>query len=245
MGLENQPRALVMHVKNGRQHVHATYSRIDENGKAISDSWNYWHHEKAARDIEKLLGLEKTQGVFIDRTGKRPERTPSQAAIQQAERLKLDFKQIKTEVLQLFQYADNGHAFVAALESEGFKLAHGDQDCYVIVDPSGGVHSLLRLVDVKADLLRATLRDHSLQNLPSVQAARSAQQIQQQAASVEKQRAKIELSSGIQNEKQAAKSFTLAERIQKTQQERLNQREKRERGEVIQLDYGLGLSRQR
>jgi len=249
MGFENQPRVIVLHENKGRRHIHVVYSRMDENGHAIPDSWNYVHHEKAAREIEKILGLEKTQGVFIDRKGQRPERTPSQAAIQQAERLKLDLKQIKTEVRKLYQYSDNGHAFVAALESEGFKLAHGDQDCYVIVDKVGGVHSLLRVVDVKADLLRATLRDYSLQNLPSVQAAQSAQQIRQQAASVEKQEAKIELYSGIQNEKQAAKSLTLAERIQKTQQERLNQRENRERGEAIKLDYdsgrGLGLNRQR
>ena len=119
----------------------------------------------------------------------------------------------------------------------------GDQE--LDVDKVGGVHSLLRVVDVKADLLRDTLRNYSLQNLPSVQAAQSAQQIRQQAASVEKQEAKIEIYSGIQNEKQGAKPLTLAERIQKTQQERLNQREKRERGEAIQLDYGLGLNRQR
>jgi hypothetical protein len=249
MGFENQPRVLVMHEKNGRQHLHVVYSRMDENGHAISGSWNYLHHEKSAREIERTLGMEKTQGVFIDRTGKRPERTPSHAAIQQAERLKLDLNHIKTEVRQLYQCSDNGNAFVAALESEGYKLARGDLGSHVLVDRFGGVHSLLRLVDVKADVLRATLRDYNLQNLPSVQAAQSAQQIRQQAASVEKQEAKIDLYSGIQNEKQVAKPLTLAERIQKTRQERLNQRGNWERGEAIKLDYdsgrGLGLNRQR
>ena len=98
MGFGKQPRVIVLHENKGRQHFHIVYSRMDENGHAIPDSWNYRHHEKAAREIERELGMEKTQGVFIDRTGKRPERTPSQAAIQQAERLKLDLKQIKTEV---------------------------------------------------------------------------------------------------------------------------------------------------
>jgi hypothetical protein len=221
MGFENQPRVIVLHENKGRQHFHIVYSRMDENGHAIPDSWNYPDHEKAAREIEKILGLEKTQGVFIDLNGERPERTPSQAAIQQADRLNLDLKQIKTEVAKLYQYADNGHAFVAALESEGYKLARGDLGSYVIVDKVGGVHSLLRFVDVKADQLRNTLRDYSLQNLPSVQAAQSEQRLRQQAASVEKQKAPIELYSEIQNEKPAAKSLTLAERIQKNQQERL------------------------
>ncbi|MDD5411124.1 MAG: relaxase/mobilization nuclease domain-containing protein [Methylobacter sp.] len=248
MGLENQLRVLVKHVKKGREHVHAVYSRINENGYAISDSWNFWHHEKTAREIEITLGLEKNQGVFISRKANRPERTPSQAAIQQAERLKLDLKQIKRMVRKLYQNADNGHSFVAELESEGYRLAHGDQGGYVIVDNVGGVHSLLRVVDVKADLLRETLRDYGLQNLPSVQAARSAQQMRQLALLVEKQEAKIELYSGTQHEKQATKSLTLAERIQKTQQDLLNQREKRKRGEAIisyDLSRGLGLNRHR
>jgi len=241
MSFENQPRVIVLHENKDRQHLHVVYSRLNENGKAISDSWDYIRHEKAAREIERTLDMEKTQGVFIDRTGKRPERTPSHAAIQQAERLNLDLNQIKTEIRQLYHCSETGHAFVAALESEGYKLARGDLGSHVIIDRVGGVHSLLRLVDVKADLLRETLRDYSLENLPSVQAA---QQIQQQDALLQKQEAKIEHPS-IQNEK--AKSITLAERIQKNQQERL-QRENRERGEAITLDYeerGLGLSRHR
>jgi hypothetical protein len=242
MGLENQPRVLVKHVKKGREHVHAVYSRIDENGHAISDSWNFPRHEKAARDIEITLGLEKTQGVFINRKADRPERTPSQAAVQQAERLKLDLKQTQTMVRKLYQYADNGHSFVAALESEGYRLAQGDQGGYMIVDNVGGVHSLLRIVDLKADLLRETLRDYGLQNLPSVQAVRSAQKMRQLALSVEKQEAKIALYPDIQHEKQATESLTLAERIQKTQQDLLNRRERRERGEVsISYDLGRGL----
>jgi len=129
------------------------------------------------RRPEKLKNIRfrKNPGRVYRPQGNRPNRTPSQAAIQQAERLKLDIKQINTKVHKLYQYADNGQAFVAALESEGFKLARGDQDCYLIVDKVGGVHSLLRIVDVKADLLRDILRDYSLQNLPSVQAVRSAQ----------------------------------------------------------------------
>ena len=238
MGLENQPRVLVMHLKKGREHLHAVYSRIDENGRAIPDSWNFIHHEKAAREIEKTLGLEATQGVFIGRKGDRPERTPSQAAFQQAERLKLDLKQIKAEVCKLYQYADTGHAFGAALESEGYKLAHGDQGGYVIVDKVGGVHSLLGFIGVKADQLRDTLRDYSLQNLPSVLTVRSAQKMRQLAPSMEKMEAKIENYLGIQGEKQVANSLTIAERIQQIQQERLSQRENRE--PIQALDYDLG-----
>jgi hypothetical protein len=126
------------------------------------------------------------------------------------------------------------------LKSEGYTIARGDLGSHVLVDRFGGVHSLLRLVDVKADVLRATLSDYSLQNLPSVQAAQTAQQARQQAVLEVKQEAKTALSLGIQHKKQAAKSLTLAERIQQNQQDRLNQREMRQRGETIKFEFETG-----
>jgi len=174
---------------------------------------------------------------------------PSHAAIQQAERLRLDLKQIKTEVRQLYQCSDNVNAFIAALECEGYKIASGDLGSHVLVDRFGGVHSLLSLVDVKADVLRATLSDYNLQNLFSVQAAQSLQKAREQAVLEVKLEAKPAISLGIQPKKQAAKSLTLAERIQQNQQDRLNQREMRQRGEAIKLNFmtgrGLSLDRQR
>ena len=182
MGFENQPRAVVLHEYKGREHYHLVYSRIDEEGKAISDSWNYLHHEKAAREIERELGLEITQGVFIDREGPRPERTPSHAEIQQAERLDLDPKAIKAEVSELYQSAENGRAFIEALEAEGYTLAQGDQRGFVIIDQAGGVHSLSRMAGVKVGELRETLSDYPLQDLPTVGEAREMQQERQQSA---------------------------------------------------------------
>jgi MobA/VirD2-like, nuclease domain len=172
MGFENQPRMMVLHEYKGREHMHLVYLRIDENGKAISDSWNYIHHEQAAREIERELGLEKTQGVFIDRDGERPERTHDQAALQQGERLKLNPKAVKAEISAIYRSADTGSAFVAGLEDSGYILAQGDSRAYVILDPAGGVHSLSRAATVKAADLRETLKEYPLQDLPTVEAAR-------------------------------------------------------------------------
>ena len=185
MGLENQPRAVVLHEFKGREHYHLVYSRIDENGKAISDSWNYLHHEKAAREIERELGLERTQGAFIDREGERPERTHSREEIQQGERLNLDPKAIKAEVSALYQQAGgNGREFVDALKAEGYDLAQGDRRAYVILDQAGGVHSLSRMAGAKVAALRETLQEYPLQGLPTVEAAREMQQERQQAEPV-------------------------------------------------------------
>lgn len=177
MGLEQQPRAVVLHEYKGREHVHLVYSRIDEDGKAVSDSWNYLHHEKAAREIEQALGMEKTKGAFTEREGPRPERTPDRDAIQQGERLNLDPKAIKAEVSELYQSAETGRAFVEALEAEGYTLAQGDKRGLVILDQAGGVHSLTRMAGAKAGELRERLGDSAL-NLPTVDEVRAAQQEQ-------------------------------------------------------------------
>ena len=176
MGFENQPRAVVLHEYKGREHMHLVYSRIDENGKAISDSWNYLHHEKAARAIEQELGLEKTQGALYDRQAQRPERTPDRDAIQQGERLNLSPKAIKAQISELYRSADSGRAFVAALEESGYTLAQGDKRGFAILDPAGGVHSLSRMAGAKASDLRERLAECDLQQLPSVEQARTAQQ---------------------------------------------------------------------
>lgn len=173
MGFQNQPRAIVLHEYKGREHLHLVYSRMKENGRAIPDSWNYAHHEKAARAIERQLGLEKTQGVFIDREGQRIERTPDHAAIQQGERLNKDPHQIKAEISALYQKtAQDGTAFVNALQNQGYTLAQGNSHNYVIIDEHGGVHSLSRTAKVKVAELRETLNEYPMQNLSSVEQVR-------------------------------------------------------------------------
>ena len=243
MGLENQPRVLVKHKKNGREHLHAVYSRIDENGHAISDSWNYPRHEKASRQIELELGMQKVQGVFIDPAAKRPERTPNLAEIQQAERHNLDLEKIKSQVGKLYKTAHSGEAFVAALESYGYKLAQGDRGGFVIVDMAGCVHSVLRLVDVKLEQLRETLREFELQSLPSVEDARSLQKMRLPV--LEKQEAIPELSSEVTIEKPVVKAMTRAERNKKLKLDLAIRKVNRYRGEVSELDFelGRGLSR--
>lgn len=179
MGFTEQPRAVVMHRYKGREHLHVVYSRIDANGQAISDSWNYLRHEKAAREIEQALGLAITHGALYRREGPRPERTPDHAAHQQGDRLNTDPKAIKAEVAALYQSAADGGAFVAALDAAGYSLAQGDKRVHVIVDQAGGVHSLARVVGAKAAALRERLTDYPLEDLPTVAEVRATRQAEQ------------------------------------------------------------------
>jgi hypothetical protein len=181
LGYENQPRAIVLHEYKGREHLHLVYSRIGEDGKAIPDSWNYLHHEKAARAIESELGLEPTQGALYQaKEQPRPERTPSHGAIQQGERTQIDPKAVKAELTALYRGAEgNAPAFLQALKQQGYSLARGDKRGFVVVDGSGGVHSLTRATGAKAGELREMLKD--CHDLPSVEEAKAAAEAQRQS----------------------------------------------------------------
>lgn len=55
LGLSNQPRAIVEHSKNARNHMHVVYSRIDENLKAIKLPF----FKKKMRDLSVQIFNEK------------------------------------------------------------------------------------------------------------------------------------------------------------------------------------------
>ena len=55
LGLEDQPRAIVFHEKDGRRHAHAVWSRIDsERMRAI----NLNHYKIKLRDVSRQLYIE-------------------------------------------------------------------------------------------------------------------------------------------------------------------------------------------
>jgi hypothetical protein len=184
LGLNGQPRVVVAHVKEGRAHVHAVWSRIDlERLKAIPDSWNYAKHESVARALEREFGLSRIQGAHAERDGvPRPARTPSPAEMSQSERSGIDPKDRKAELTALWQASDSGAAFAAAAELAGYQLAHGDKRAYVVVDAAGEVYALARqLAGVKTAEVKARLADLPADSLPDVEQARALQAARVQA----------------------------------------------------------------
>ena len=178
LGFTGQPRALVQHVKEGREHVHVVWSRIDlERNRAIPDSHNYRKHEEVARALEREFGHERVQGAHVEREGKeRPARTPSHAEMQQAERSGLDPKAIKAEITALWRQTDSGKAFAGALAEAGYILARGDKRDFIVIDQAGESHSLARRIDgVKAADMRARLSDIDQATLPDARGARAEQ----------------------------------------------------------------------
>ncbi len=174
LGLTGQPRVVVAHVKEGREHYHIAWSRIDaERMRVISDSHNFRKHEEVSRSLSIEFGHALVQGAHIERDGKsRPERTPSHAQMQQAERTKLAVADVKAHVAQLWQTSENGAAFQDALQHAGFTLAKGDRRDFVVVDFNGGVHSLSRVAGIKAQDVRERMSDINRDDLSSVDEAR-------------------------------------------------------------------------
>jgi hypothetical protein len=171
LGLDDQPRAVVFHLKEGRAHVHVVWSRIDlETMTAIPDSHNFRRHEIVSRELEREFGHNRVQGVHVERDGQpRPDRTPSHAEMQQGNRSRVSPEQATSTLTAIWQQADSGKAFISALEGEGWRLARGDRRDFVSVDPHGGVHSLSRRIEgARAADVRAKLADIDPQSLPTV-----------------------------------------------------------------------------
>ena len=175
LGLDGQPRLVVEHFKEGRTHQHVVWSRINLGTMtAISDSLTYGKHEEASRKIERDFLLSPIESVLVkDRGSPRPERRPADWESFRAETTALDPHEMKAEITALYQEADSGQAFAAALAEAGFVLARGDRRDFVLVNKFGDDHSLARRISgVKAAQLRERMSDIDREALPSVEAAR-------------------------------------------------------------------------
>jgi relaxase-like protein len=178
LGLTGQARVVVVHEKEGREHCHIVWSRIDlEKMRAISDSHNYRKHEEVARALEREFGHERVQGAHIEREGKeRPERTPSHAEMLQADRTGMSPKEAKEQITELWRRTDNGPDFAKALWDAGYVLARGDRRDFVVIDPKGGTHSLARRVEgATAKDIRARLAGLDPNRFPNVTDAKQIQ----------------------------------------------------------------------
>jgi hypothetical protein len=165
LGLENQPRAVVFHEKDGRRHAHVVWSRIDSQRMRAID---LPHYKVKLRDISRSLymeyGWDMPRGLQ-DRSLRDPLNF-TRAEWQQAKRAGLDPRELKAVFAQCWKASDNKASFERALKERGFWLAKGDRRGFVAVDYRGEVYSLSRYAGVKPKDLEARLGDQ--QQLRSV-----------------------------------------------------------------------------
>lgn len=184
LGLAGQQRAIVLHFKDGREHAHVVYSRVDLDTMTLrTDSNSYDAHERASHRLELEFGHEIVPGKHTKRDReKQPEIPRSETnhyEHQQAERTGISANDLKAEVRTLFEASDTGPAFKAALEDAGFLLAQGDRRDFVVIDQHGSLVTLARVLPGKTAGVREFLQDVDRDALPTATEARIAQRDRQ------------------------------------------------------------------
>lgn len=174
LGLEGQPRAIVFHIKEGREHCHVVWSRIDAtNEKAIHQAFDRETLMIVARQFARDHGLMLPDGMADGREEKGPQLSLYEKSQERATGLSKDER--IAQVTQAWRSADSPKAFVNALSQMGYILATGNRP-YVLVDIYGCMNALPKLIDdksVRTKTIRAFLeRDFPVESLPSIEDAK-------------------------------------------------------------------------
>ncbi|MBK9131250.1 MAG: hypothetical protein IPM20_06380 [Gammaproteobacteria bacterium] len=228
LGLEGQPRVIVMHQKEGREHIHVVWQRTDIDTMTLrTDSFNYLAHERASQQLEKEFGHEHVPGKHDKRDrsiqSDMPREAINFAEWQQSERTGIDPRERKNTITRLYEQSDSASALQAAIEEQGYLLAKGDRRDFVIVDTMSEVYSLSRQIrGATAKELRAFMSSIDRDELPTVDEAK---ELQKQAM---KERAEGERRKG--DTETAALELALKERY-------TQEREKLRAGQAAELKH--------
>lgn len=165
LGLTGQPRAIVIHEKEGRRHAHVVWSRIDvETMTAVNMPFFKRKLTDLSRDLYLDYGWQLPEGLQSN-GGKSPLNFTLEEW-QQAKRADVDPREIKQVLQETWERSDTKTAFSNALEERGYFLAKGDRRGFVALDVQGNVYSLSRWAGVKTKDLKTKLGDPDA--LPSV-----------------------------------------------------------------------------
>lgn len=174
LGLSGQPRALVFHIKEGREHCHIVWSRIDtQAGKAIHQPFDHDKLMMVTREFARDHGLTLPAGY---EHGGDARRKKSLYETQQERSSGVTKEERMAAITAAWKRSDTPRAFVRALEEMGYVLATGNRP-YVLVDLYGNMNALPKLIDdrsIRTKDIRAFLeRDFPPESLPTVDEARA------------------------------------------------------------------------
>lgn len=165
LGLTGQPRAIVLHEKEGRRHAHVVWSRIRaDEMKAVE--LPFFKNKLTALSRELFLEHEWPLPEGLRTHGGKSPFNFSLAEWQQAKRLGLDPREIKDAIRDCWNRSDDAKSLAHALDERGYFLAQGDRRGFVVMDTNGEVYSLARYAGIKTKDLRAKLGDPD--TLPSI-----------------------------------------------------------------------------
>jgi hypothetical protein len=188
LGLSGQPRAIVFHIKDGREHCHVVWSRIDANAmKAVPMNHDHRRLMDMSCKLARQYGLKLPPGLEAweaKQKFKKDRLEPSLAEAAQEKDTGVSAEDRRAAITAAFEQSDNGDAFRAALEARGYILARGDQRGFVVIDEDGNVLSLSRYVKGhKAAAIKARLAPLTTADLPSVEQAKELSRQRKQARS--------------------------------------------------------------
>lgn len=222
LGLEGQPRAIVYHIKDGREHCHVVWSRIDyQTEKAVHLAFDREKLMMVTRQFAREHGLELPEGYGPGRFDEKRQKTSLyERAQERATGLSKEERQLL--VTQAWRQSDSPKAFVRALEELGYVLATGNRP-YVLVDIYGGMNALPKLIDdrsVRTKDIRAFLeREFPPESLPTVEEAkalvaqhRKAREQFAKAQEAGAQREQLERAQAVRREKLEAERAAMLER---------------------------------
>ncbi|WOS62028.1 relaxase/mobilization nuclease domain-containing protein [Sinorhizobium fredii] len=237
LGLIDQPRAVVFHVKDGREHCHVVWSRIDiENMRAIHMSHDRSRLMDLACELGRKFGLELPPGLKAWEAKQHFEKEKLESTLgekAQAEETGITPEQRRAEITAAYEASDTPEAFRAALEQKGYILARGDQRGLVVVDRFGNPHSLTRHIKGhKPSVVKKKLASLKPEELPSVaqakemmrartQAYDDAQREQNKEGELDRLAEKRRRKEQLQKERQAARHLE----IQQAEQEMLTRQQ--------------------
>ena len=168
-GLQDQPRAIVFHEKQGRRHAHAVWCRIDgDEMKAIPLPF----HKRKLMDISREMFIEQGWDMPPGMMNSE-ERDPTNYTLaqwQQAKRAGKDPKAIKSAFQDAWTISDSQPAFAAALKERGYTLARGDRRGFVGIDHKGEVFAVSKWTGLRTKQVREKLTD--AETLPSMTEAK-------------------------------------------------------------------------
>ena len=154
LGLEGQPRAVVLHEKHGREHIHVVWARTDLDTMTMrSDSMNFAAHERASQALELEFGHEAVPGKHAKRDREKQPEFPKAEVHhdewQQAERAGISIEERRAQLAALQRASDNlngkmgdGLSFLATVGSTSpfvglFGTVYGILNALVAIGLSG------------------------------------------------------------------------------------------------------------
>jgi hypothetical protein len=188
LGLDGQPRAVVMHRFEGKEHIHVAWSRVDlETHTLKNDSFTNLKLCNAARDIELDLGLlklpdihrghERARQLTAELTGeqnqqqRKPKEREKEIQRFTEEEGHHSKNELKRAIASAWHQSGSGEEFRELLTRQGYELVRGDRGA-VVMDAERNVYSPARYIEgVKVKEINAKCAD-VLDELQSVDQAR-------------------------------------------------------------------------